>query len=699
MSSQPLFYPASPVNVPATITTPSAAFKKEVSKVMGSVVLFFVVYLLLIFLSVLLAIACVYVGIYMIIALPRLMTIMLGIGLIGLGVMVFVFLIKFMFSVSRYDRSGIVEIKEEDHPKLFAFLKQLSQETQTRFPKRVYLSPEVNACVFYDSSFLSMFFPVKKNLQIGLGLVNAVNLSEFKAIIAHEFGHFSQRSMKLGSFVYNVNRVIYNMLYENTGYSRSLNNFASASNYFALFAGLTVRVVMGIQWVLQKMYALVNRNYMSLSREMEFHADAMAASVSGSANCISALRRIELAGSSYSAVIQKCGELYKEKQVTSNLYPNQQTMTRQIAVNYKLLLQNNLPVVNESFLENLQLNRVNYKDQWASHPALTEREAHLTKLGVQADSCDDSAWILFNKPEQWQQQLTLKVYHGVELPQDIQSLDAMAFDGLILQDAETYSLPEVYNNFYEKRQITILDVEALSAQPETECDPANLFSAHHAGLHKRIRAAEADLEVVKAIDEKMIAVKSFDFDGEKYSRNQAAEVLSMLQKDLDALKQQLETADKQVYSFMYSRALQISVAKAMAIKNGYIEHFDLRKQADKYFEHVQGMLQGLEPVYQGGLTLEEAQEIIKRLKNEEPLLKVYLKTWMESGAFDHSHTFKGRVQQFINSSYTYFSDREFFNNELNELQQVSTESWGDINEHIFRKFKNLLQAQQVYLMH
>ena len=60
---------------------------------------------------------------------------------------------------------------------------------------------------------------------------------------------------------------------------------------------------------------------------------------------------------------------------------------------------------------------------------------------------------------------------------------------------------------------------------------------------------------------------------------------------------------------------------------------------------------------------------IKRLKNEDPLLKVYVKTWMESGAFDHSP------------------------------QQVSTESWGDINEHIFRKFKNLLQVQQVYLMH
>src|SRR5688572_26560765 len=206
MTTPDLMYPATPANLPASITAPSAAFKKEVSNVMGSLVLFFIVYILLILLSVLLTIGCVYGGIAIIVAVPRFITIMLGIGLISLGVMVLIFLVKFIFAVAKYDRSGIIEITEAEQPRLFAFIRQLTIDTQTQFPKRIYLSPEVNACVFYDSSFFSMFLPVKKNLQIGLGLVNAVNVSEFKAILAHEFGHFSQRSMKLGSFVYNVNR-------------------------------------------------------------------------------------------------------------------------------------------------------------------------------------------------------------------------------------------------------------------------------------------------------------------------------------------------------------------------------------------------------------------------------------------------------------------------------------------------------------
>ena len=85
-----------------------------------------------------------------------------------------------------------------------------------------------------------MFFPVRKNLQIGLGLVNIVSVSEFKAVMAHEFGHFSQRSMKVGSYVYNVNKVIFNMLYENESYQKLISGWGSVTGYFSIFVSIAV---------------------------------------------------------------------------------------------------------------------------------------------------------------------------------------------------------------------------------------------------------------------------------------------------------------------------------------------------------------------------------------------------------------------------------------------------------------------------
>ena len=45
-----------------------------------------------------------------------------------------------------------------------------------------------------------------------MGLVNVLTLSEFKAVLAHEFGHFSQNSMKLHRYVYTANRIIADMV-------------------------------------------------------------------------------------------------------------------------------------------------------------------------------------------------------------------------------------------------------------------------------------------------------------------------------------------------------------------------------------------------------------------------------------------------------------------------------------------------------
>ena len=95
-----------------------------------------------------------------------------------------------------------IEIKPAQHPRLFAFLNRLADEAGAPRPYRVFVSSRVNAAVFYDLSILNLLIPSRKNLEIGLALVNVLDLGQFKAVLAHEFGHFAQRTMAVGRWVY-----------------------------------------------------------------------------------------------------------------------------------------------------------------------------------------------------------------------------------------------------------------------------------------------------------------------------------------------------------------------------------------------------------------------------------------------------------------------------------------------------------------
>jgi len=342
-------YPPSPVLDNPDKIAVSAEFRKQVSKVIGSIFMFFIVYILLIIAAAALAVACFYAGIFLIITMPKFFTLIIGAGLIAVGASVFFFLIKFIFAVSKNENPGRVEIKEASQPRLFAFIRKLTEETKTPFPKRIFISPDVNACVFYNSSFWSMFLPVRKNLEIGLGLVNSLNISEFKAVLGHEFGHFSQPSMKLGSFTYNTNRIIYNMLYENSSYGNFLSKWGNISGWLAFFAGITIKIAQGIQWILRGMYKLIIKNYYSMSREMEYHADAVAASVSGGDNLVTALRRLEVASSCYQTAIEEANVLLKEKKKSKNIFSNQLVVFRSIGKDYDLPMGGGIPEVSAQF--------------------------------------------------------------------------------------------------------------------------------------------------------------------------------------------------------------------------------------------------------------------------------------------------------------------------------------------------------------
>lgn len=203
MNSLPL-YPASPSGVPQELTKAKASYKRQAMYAMAGLLVFMLLYIALM-------VSFGFISYQGFLALSRVFDLVtLFISVVSL--MLAVFMAKSLFAVRKSGDPRGIEVTAEQEPKLFEFLNTLADEVGAPKPHRVFLTPEVNAAVFYDLSLWNLLFPSKKNLIVGLGLVNVLNLGEFKAVLAHEFGHFAQGSMMVGRWVYIAQQIIGHMV-------------------------------------------------------------------------------------------------------------------------------------------------------------------------------------------------------------------------------------------------------------------------------------------------------------------------------------------------------------------------------------------------------------------------------------------------------------------------------------------------------
>ena len=107
-------------------------------------------------------------------------------------------LIKSLFGIQSARFRGGLWLRRRDQPDLFELLDEIAAAAKSPKPRHVFLTPEINAAVTSDITLANLLRPSQKDLIIGAGLVTALNRSEFRAVLAHEFGHVAHRSTVVG---------------------------------------------------------------------------------------------------------------------------------------------------------------------------------------------------------------------------------------------------------------------------------------------------------------------------------------------------------------------------------------------------------------------------------------------------------------------------------------------------------------------
>lgn len=359
---------------------------------------------------------------------------------------------KALVFMVRRDKSDDKELTKEEEPILFDFIYKVADEAKAPRPHRVFVSNTVNACVFYDVSVINLIFPSKKNLEIGLGLVNTLNLGEFKSILAHEFGHFTQKTMIIGRWVYIANQVAHQIISKRDILDTFIRRLSNVDIRIAWIGWLLSLVIWSIRSFSELFFKLVLLTQRALSREMEFHADLVAVSLTGSDALVNSLFKLNTADEAFDQSIEFVNKLLSKKKAVTDVYALQSNVIKQMA----FVLNNStygtapeVPAIGGSSFRVFKEQIAQTPKMWLTHPPNRERERNAKRVYIPAAIDERSSWILFSDPDAIKAKLTKELYKTVTAENEILSIE----EGLKLHTSEflrRFLLPK-YRGVYQNR--------------------------------------------------------------------------------------------------------------------------------------------------------------------------------------------------------------------------------------------------------
>jgi Zn-dependent protease with chaperone function len=399
-------YPAGPASVPDNLTAPTAAYKQRAWIALAGLALFVALYL---FLSGWFAWTA-----WRLIsgALEGGKNVIFGWGFGLSAAFLAVFMIKALVFVKHGGKSDDTEITAAQQPELFAFIHRLADEAGAPRPHRVYLSPRVNAAVFYDLSILNLLFPSKKNLEIGLGLVNVLTLGEFKAVIAHEFGHFAQRTMAVGRWVYIGQQIAAHIVAKRDALDRFLQGLSGFDFRIAWIGWILRLIVWSIRSLVETVFNGVLMAQRALSRQMEMQADLVAVSLTGSDALIHALARIQVADDAWTRAIAFANTELSKDRAINDIFAIQSRAMFHFANVFNDAAYGNpppLPLANPEKHRVFKAAMAQPPQMWSSHPLNHEREENAKRVYVSAPIDTQSAWAVFKDPAAVREQATAQL--------------------------------------------------------------------------------------------------------------------------------------------------------------------------------------------------------------------------------------------------------------------------------------------------
>jgi Zn-dependent protease with chaperone function len=174
-----------------------------------------------------------------------------------------------------------IPVTRAEQPEVWETCDKAAKRVGTIRVDKIYISPQPGIGVHLSGGLLSLLIGrAKRTLTIGLGSIPCLSISEGEAILAHEFGHFSNKDTAWNSLTFTMAGALQNTLI-------TMPNPWNSSGWIKLTSALNPAL-----WVLlgyRFLFAVVTSGF---SRTREVFADKTAIGLYGYKNFVTGLMKV-----------------------------------------------------------------------------------------------------------------------------------------------------------------------------------------------------------------------------------------------------------------------------------------------------------------------------------------------------------------------------------------------------------------------
>lgn len=523
-----------------------------------------------------------------------------------------------------------------------------------------------------------------------------VTKKELKGILAHEFGHFSQKNMQLDSYVYKINNIIYSTLFEHESYEEMVENWSRHSPYFKVFVKISTYINNGIKLVFARLYNIINISYLGLSREREFRADQIAVNLVGLEAYKKTLLRFPLVEYAFNSVLEFYTKNHFRQITSTNFYKDLNSVINIIKEENNYPTTNELPDISLAEHKKYNKSKLVIKNQWDSHPTTEERISRLEKTGSSPDyQSDILANSLFKDITKTQEHFSKILLPISENSKEWEEISNEQFAQEYKNELLIYNFPKVYNGYYDIKRAKYFDLDK-NELPCPETSKENLFGKEKIDLIYTEIALLSDIEILTNIANKSIPLNSFDYNGKRFKSKNAGNLIIELTTELEHINELIRLNDFQIYN--YFRSIENKQNRPKLLKIMYSDFFEFEQSMESKLELSKRLYESLLFIKEF-ISYQNMKDNFKKIKPEEDLFKLELNKLLDVDFFhpDITEETREKIKHYASTDLDYLGVSTYLFENLSILVTAINNFGNLLSAKHFSLKKRLLIYQEELL--